>query len=345
MSAVARAVVTTQNLLDAFEAHGPDYLVIGIDSIKTTKFAQYVPVNIKLADGTVVYPYYWKLSNQGITTCSTLKKPTERCFAQVRVGVSQLASMDGEMVETDNMLAMRQLCESYELICERYKSEKIFTDNDKAPRKQPDGKTFRPVYLISTKIVTPMRTVTLDRTTGEMVDMDQPDYWLTVSKKKFYQSDETPKESVHYNNLYYFDSDKKCPDLDKPIMTIEYAPTFYNIDQWTCHPRSGKKIYKKLASNELGEEVDMDNTNIHTFLTRGSAMIGCLKFEMVVTGRQAKLEIELHRTMHVHPGTFSQEDAQDDDDLEDFSTRYANITVKPTYAVNDDIDEPDADDF
>jgi hypothetical protein len=339
-----RAILTTQDILAAYEAHGDDCMIIDIDNLRKTTYAQYGDIFIKKANGEIVHPRYWKLSGQGITTSSAIKEPSKRSYAQTRIGVCQLAKINDEQVETDNMKAMKLICELYEKQMEQLKEKKIITDNDKAPRKQPDG-TQRPVYFMSTKIVSPMDTVIIDRETGEAKDREYPYYWLSIPQKRFYNADETKKESVHFNDQYYFDADKKGPDFTKPIMTFSYAPTFFNIDNFIHHPRTGKKVYKKLGSIDDDEsEPLLDNTNIHKYLTKGTAMVGNIKFELVIAGRQAKMEISLYGSMYVRQGTYSQSEEQDDDCLDEFSNRYANMTVTKKQ-VDEDLDEPDLDDF
>lgn len=347
MYAPIRAIITSQDIIDAYEAHGNDCMIIDIDNLRKTTYAQYGDIFIKKANGEIVHPRYWKLSGQGITTSSTIKEPSKRSYAQIRIGLCQVTTINDEQVETDNMKALKLICELYENKMNQLKDSKIITDNDKAPRKQADG-TQRPVYFMSTKIVSPMDTVIIDRETGEAKDREYPYYWISVPQKRFYKADEIKKESVHFNDQFYFDADKKAPDTTKPIMTFEYAPTFYNIDDFIHHPRTGKKVYKKFGQvdeNEPNAEPVFDNTNIHKYITKGTAMVGNLKFELVVAGRQAKLDISLYGSIYARQGTYSHSEEQDDECLTEFSNRYAAINLTKKQQVNEDLDEPDLDDF
>ena len=339
-----RAPVSTQDILAAHEAHGDDFMIIDLDTIRATQYAQYGKICIKRADDTVVAPTHWKLSGQGITTATAIKAPAKRSYAQIRVGVCQVANINDDLVETDNMKVMKLLCESYEAKMEQLKQDKVITDNKKDSRKQADG-TMRPVCLISTKVVSPMDTVVTDRETGEPNDREHPYYWLTVPHKRFYKADEVRKESVHFNDMYYFDALNNGPDMSKPFMSIEYQPEFYNIDDFYHHPRTGKKLYKKLgqAVDDSDGEIILDNTNIHQFLTKGSAMIGNIKFEMVVTARGAKMELSLAGQMYVRQGSSSQDEGQDNECLNEFTSRYSTAK-KPAESV-DDYDEPAGEDF
>jgi hypothetical protein len=342
--APSRSVITTQDIIDAQAAHGDDFMIIDIDGLRQTTYAQYGNIYIKKADGDVVWPRYWKLSGQGVTTTSAIKEPTKRCFAQTRIGLCQVTKVNDEEVETDNMKAMKLLCETYESKMDEFKQNKVITDNKKDSRKQPDG-TMRPVTLVSTKVSSPMDTMFTDRETGETKDREHPYYWISLPNKRFYNSDEVRKESVHFDDQYYFDAEKNAPDLSKPIMTFEYQPTFYNIDDFIHHPRTGKKIYKKLGYVEEGSDAEamIDNTNIHKYLTKGSAMVGNMKFEIVITGRGAKMDISLYGSTYVRQGVYSQAEEQDDECLDEFTSRYSKVSIKKP--VDEDMDEPDLDDF
>lgn len=342
--APTRSVITTQDILAAYDAHGDEFMVIDIDNLRGTAYAQYGNIYIKKVDGEIVHPRFWKLSGQGITTASPIKEPTKRCYAQTRVGLCQVTKVNDEMVETDNMKAMQLLCETYEDKMIEFKQSKVITDDKRQSRKQPDG-TMRPVCLHSIKIASPMDTTTTDCETGETTDREYPYYWISLPQKRFYNADEVRKESVHFNDQYYFDAEKNAPDLAKPIMTFEYQPSFYNIDDFIHHPRTGKKSYKKLGYVEEDSDAEamIDNTNIHKYLTKGSAMVGNIKFEMVITARGAKMELSLYGLMYVRQGVYSQAEEQDDDCLDEFTSRYSKASIKKQ--VDEDLDEPDLDEF
>ena len=90
-------------------------------------------------------------------------------------------------------------------------------------------------------------------------------------------------------------------------------------------------------------EAMIDNTNIHKYLTKGSAMVGNMKFEIVITGRGAKMDISLYGSTYVRQGVYSQAEEQDDECLDEFTSRYSKVSIKKP--VDEDMDEPDLDDF
>ncbi len=333
-----KAILTTADILSGFETYGDDFMVIDIDTLRATTYAQYGNVYVKNGNGDLIQPRFWKLSGQGIYTCSSIAEPSKRSYASVRLGLSQINEQEDEI---DNMKAMRILCEVFERKMEQFKEDKTITENKKLSKKQEDG-TMRPVFLMSTKIETPMLTEKENKETGEYEEREHPVYYISIPKKRFYNAGETKKESVHFNNEYYLDADKNSPG-ETPIMSFEYQPTFYNIEDFYHHPRTGKKIYKKLGDvdEETGETV-FDNTNIQKYLTRGSALVGGLKFELVVVGRYAKLDISLCGMMHVRMGQLTQNEGVDDECLDEFAELYSKVAIsKPS----NDFDEPEEPDF
>ena len=330
---VKKAILTTPDILAGIEEYGDDVMVIDFDTMRDTQYAKYVPVYIKNGNGELIHARFWKLSGQGLFTCSGIPEPAKRAYEQVRLGVSQ---MNDQEEEIDNMKAMQALCEIFERKMNQYVEDKFITDDKKKSKKQADG-AMRPVLLMSTKIETPMLTEKLDKETGDYVPRPHPVYYLSIPKKRFYNAGETPKESIHYNNECYFES-------DKPIMSFEYQPAFYNIEDFYHHPRTGKKIYKKLGDlDEETGDVNLDNTNIQKHIPRGSAMVGALKFEMISVGKFTKLDFQLYGTMYVRKGVMNQDEGVDDECLDEFAERY---TTKPSGTqINLDLDEPNAEDF
>lgn len=335
-------IITSDDIIAAFEAHGDDCMIIDIDNLRKSKYADYGDIFIKNINGDLIKLRFWKLSGKGIMTASSIKEPAKRSYVQVRVGITHLSKIDGQDVETNNTKAMKILCEVFMRKMQEMRDNKIITDNKINSKLQPDG-TKRPVYFINTTPITPMQTHALDKKTEELKELDNPYYWISIPVKRFYNENEQKRESVHYDNLYYLDDNK--PDFNKPIMSFEYGPTFYNIDDFIHHPRTGKKIYKKLGDiDESGSEVYLDNTNIHKHLTKGSAMVGGIKFELVITGRQAKLEMSLYGSMHVRKGTYSYQEEQDDEFLDEFNDLYGNSNT-PKRSVDGELDEPEDIDF
>ncbi|GMF59600.1 unnamed protein product [Phytophthora fragariaefolia] len=155
MIAVNKTVLTTAQILEVHAAHGNDFIIIDFDSTRQYKnFAQYIDINVRLADDKVINVRYWKLSNDGLVIGSRIKKPEQRKYESIYMGVSLL---DDEGSENENTKALQLLCEAFEEKINELKSSGAITDDARLPHKQTDG-SYKPFHLISTNIVTPMQT-------------------------------------------------------------------------------------------------------------------------------------------------------------------------------------------
>lgn len=337
MSAQNKIVLTTAQILEAHAAHGNDFIEINFESTRKFKnYAQYIDIDIKLADGTVSGVRYWKLSNAGLVVASRIRKPEQRKYESIRLGV---ALKDNDNVENENAKALELLCNAFEEKMKKLKDDNLITDDARAPRKQADG-SYKPFHLISTKIVSPMQTTAKSKETDDIVDLENPYFWLSIPKKKFYKNGEAQPTSVHFDDKYYADESGQ-PDIERPVMTHEYSPEFYNVDDFYHHPRTGKKIYNKLGSRDSdSNEYALNNTNIQDFLTRNSALMGNLKFELAVSGRQCKLDVALYGRYYVKVAEKEEVgQGQDDENVDAFTNRYASITTKKESNSHDDIDD------
>ena len=337
----SKIIITTAQLLEAHATHGNDFISINLDSTRKFKnFAQYIDIDIKLADGTLSSIRYWKLSNDGLVVGSRIRKPEQRKYESIRMSTTLF---DEEGVENENAKALQLLCVAFEEKMKQLKDDNVVTDDARASRKQADG-SYKPFHLISTKIVTPMQTTANDKQKDEIVDLENPFFWLSIPKKKNYNNGEVAKTSIHFEDKYYADESGQ-PDIERPVMTHEYSPKFYNVDDFYHHPRTGKKIYKRLgAADPESDDNYLDNTNIQDYLTKGSALMGNLKFELAVSGRQCKLDIALYGTIWVKVAEQVEggNSRQDDDSIEAFVSRHAAIgstTKRSSEEVDGEIDD------
>jgi len=332
-----KIVLTTAQILEAYEAHGNDFIVINLDTARKFKsYAQYIDISVKLADGTISPVRYWKISNDGMVVASRIAAPEQRKYENIRVGFALYDEETGD--ENENCKAIKLLCDAFAATMEKLKDEKMVTDDAKAPRKQADG-TFRPFHLISTKAETPMQTSAKDRETDEFVDLENPRFWISLPKRRFYKAGETPYPSVHFDDKYYIDSETGLPDAERPVMTHVYAVDMYNVDDWYHHPRTGKKIYKKLGAINEDDDIILDNTNIQDYLTRGSAIMGNLKFEVAVNARQCKIDIALYGRCYVKRADIVEGvGGADEEDVESFSKKHESLAQGNGDAIPDDDD-------
>lgn len=343
MPATDKIIITTAQILEAYEAHGIDFIEIDFESTRKFKnFAQYISINFRLADDRLVAIRWWKLNNDGIAISSRIRKPEQRKYESIRMGVS-LEDENG--VVNDNCKAMKLLCESFEEKMQKFKATNVVTDDARAPRKQADG-TFRPFHLISTKVVTPIQTTAKSKESDDIVDLTNPFFWISIPKKKYFSNGETAPPSIHYEDKYYSDETGQ-PDVERPVMTHVYQPEFYDVANSYHNSRTGKKIYNLLgARDEETGITKLDNTNIQDYLTRGSALIGSIKIEVAVSGRQCKLDLSLHNSIYVKKADMSEGGGgdQDDDAVDAFAAKYASIGASAKQGSDDLEDYGDYDD-
>lgn len=339
-----KIVLTTPMIIEAYNAHGKDMVVPDLDNIRAYKqYMQYIDIHIRLADNTVCPVRYWKLSDAGIVLGSRIRKPEERKFDRLRIGIA-LKDNDDDEEPNENALALQYICTAFEDKMKELKKADFITDDVRLPRKQADG-TMRPIYLINLNISSPMQTVVRDRDTGDNKDLENPRFWLSLKHKFFKQGTEPEKEVME--GMYYIDSDGQ-PDMARPVYRTKFANEFYDVDSWYHHARSGRKFYNKFGAPADGEEGDLDNTNIQNYLTRGSAMMGGLKFELTISGRQCKLDISLFGSYYVKRADEVDNGGAPVDEaaIGNFSSKYASLgSAEATPDLGIDAEEQDTDDF
>lgn len=336
--------VTTEDILKARAAHGDDFVVIDIDSIRDSKFSQYIDPYFKLANGEIVKFSEWKYkSPDGIQIASRLSEPTARRYEQLRLGFSQV-DMNG--VENDNMKALNIICTSIENKLQQLITTNQVTD-DKKKCKTVDGKT-RPVYFMSTKIDTPMQTTRFDRETSSYVDSDHPFYWINLLKKRYFGANKAPAP-MKLENAYY-QTEEKQDDPERPVYIHEFNTTFYNIENFFFDKKTGKQKFKLLGDYDpTTKQTKLDNTNIQTYLTKGSILIGGLSIQIAISRTKCKLDISLGRSTYVKPMAYEYENEQDSEDAALFAARFnegASISKSNDEEEKEEtIDEPDEEDF
>lgn len=296
-----------EDIIEAYNTHGDEFLIIDFDNLRKYTFAQYIEVNIKKADGNVVAIQYIKMSSDGIKTGCRINNPSTRSYASIRVGIIH----DDDNINTRGF---KILSNSYMIIMKKYKNLEYITDDDKLPRKTSEN-LYRPIYLISTKIDSPLQTTKKNSKTNDIEELTNPLYWVSIPRKTFWNGNEIKKDPIHFRDpesdkeLFYLDSGKE--NLSKPMMSYELGPTFLNMDDTYFNPKSGRKVYNTLGHEE---ENGLNNCNIHNYLTKNSEIIGLCKVQVVVASRNAKLDISLYGKNFVSIGDDVNDEYGDDDD-------------------------------
>lgn len=330
--------IKTQDILRAYEAHGNDFLIIDLESIREYKdLAQYFGFKIKLADGTVKPIRYWNINGDSIKIASGAKKPEIRKYEQMCIGVSD---MDDE--PNANITALKLICEAFEQNFSEMLDKGILSKKKPADKKKKalgsillnDGSEVKTVKLLNTDYKVPMqRTANSKEETDDNGDpisitLDTPLFWISVPKKKFFSDGKKP-DDVQFEDKCYAES-------GNPIYIHQFQAEFYDMDEFTVDSNGSrlKRIYKKLEN--------VDNTNVHNCLTRGTSIVGPIKIEMVSTGTITKLDVmitgrtclkiaELNESGSGYSGT---------EEVDEFMDKYGSITSKKkSDEFDDEFDE------
>eukprot|EP00644_Phytophthora_capsici_P008220 jgi/Phyca11/17199/fgenesh1_pg.PHYCAscaffold_26_\ len=103
--------------------------------------------------------------------------------------------------------------------------------------------------VTDTKIVTPMQATVKTKENDNIVELPNPFFWAFISKKKFYNDGEQARPSVHFEEKYYVDESNQ-PGMNSAIMTHEYAFSFFNINDFNHHSRTGARTFMSLGATD-----------------------------------------------------------------------------------------------
>lgn len=334
MSAFKKEIVTSKDIIEAFNAHGTDFLSLDLDNIrKYQDYAQYIAVIITLANGKKVNVSNWQMSGKGIKLVSRIREPEQRKYEAIRIGFKH-DNGDGEVNE--NTEALKIMCEAFETLMKKLKSDKVITDDEDECELQDDGKTFSPIHLISVKAKSPMQATTIDpENPSKKITLDSPFFWISIPKKKFWAKNEKKPVYEPLEDRFYMDPKTNKPSTTIKVTPFDFACTFYDQSKGFFNSETGKKNYPLLGEKNEEGKVVLNNVNIQEFLTRGSPLVPMIKMEVVVSGRQCKLEMSLDRKVYVKPADANSSDYNnhDEDLLNEFDNTYSSTSFK-----NDDDD-------
>lgn len=334
MSAFKKEIITSKDIITAFEAHGPDFLSLDLDNIrKYQDFAQYIGVVVTLANGKKVNVSNWQMSGKGIKLASRIRDPEQRKYENIRIGF-KLDNGCGE--PNENTEALKILCETFETHMKKLKASNIITDDEDECELQADGKTFKPIHLINVKAKSPMQSTSIDpENPNKKITLETPFFWISIPKKKFWSKSEKKPEYEPLEDRFYMDPKTNKPSTTIPVTPFDFACTFYDQSKGFFNSETGKKTYPLLGEKNDEGKVVLNNVNIQEYLTRGSPLVPMLKVEVVVSGRQCKLEVSLDRKVYVKPSDDNSFDSNnhDEDLLDEFDNTYSKSNF-----TNDDED-------
>ncbi len=324
------SAIKTGDILEAYATHGADFVVIDIDTIRDSKFSQYIDPIYKLANGDLVKPGRWIMkSPDGIKIASRLRAHTERRYEQLRFGLNQV---DENGNENDNMKALKYVCESIELKLNELIDQKLITD-DKKRCKLVDGKT-RPVYFMSTKVDTPIQKERLNKETNEYEALEHNYYWINLQKKRYWGTEKAPAPT-QFEDAYYLD-DSGNPDVERPVMIHEYNTKFFNVEKGFFNKNTGKKMYKLAGDYDTEtKQTTLNNINIQNYLTNGTLLLGDLQVQIAISRTKCKVDVSLGREAYIKTNVVEYGEGMDFEGLDEF----ANHVVSSTNVTNNDDDE------
>ncbi len=326
--------VSAQDIIDAYNAHGTDMMIVNFTNLKETKFGQYPKINIKLADGSLVQTNVMRLkAPEGLTISGAPKPLAHRKWPQLRAKVSS-TNLDGS--DNDNALALKYICESFD----HYITTEV-AEGRIASKAKPGAKDV--IVIKSTEVETAMDYMQYNRETKQSEEAEKPSFWINISKKMWWNSNEVkiPQDVEAIEDAYYLNDDG-TPDKDRPILKHNFQSEFYNVQQAYFNKKTGKQFFRRLGDKdaETGEIV-LDNSNIHKFLTRNSNIIGTIKFDVSIVRSQCKLNLAFGSKMYVN---VCEDMTRGDDELNEDILSFANQFAKSTN-VDDETKEDDDDDF
>lgn len=323
--------VTTEMILASYLKYQHNMLLIDIDSaFKAKTHAQYPPIYIKDIEGNYIQPTNgWLLSPEGITTYCNIRPPHKRAYENIRIGFSEV---EGAAKPNPNIEALKALCISFETLIEEWTAQGIITADKKKVRMLPNG-LKRPFLLMSTQGVSPMGTTRTNKDTGDIEQLINPTFWLTLPKRNYFPPGVKEHVPEQFEDQCYIDS-------DKPIMSFKFIPAIYDVMDSFFDVKNGRKQYREIGDEDpsTGERI-LTNINVHKHITRGTVITGGLGVEIIITGRQLKLEISLkgkHSKLFIYKGNVQDSsDYQDMADIEAFEKmHWVKVTNKPSMEID-----------
>lgn len=320
---VRRAVITCNDIIAAYEQHGDNFIVVDIDNKRDFKsYCNYININMMKADGEIISPIYCKMDISGIKTSSNIREPAVRQYEQIRIALRQYNELEEETI---NMKAMRILCSSYKNIIKKMVDDGIITHHKDVPRKKNGDGCIRPVLLISTDPKTPMQNTVVNRQTQEVEAIDNPIFWINIPKKNYKKNTAPPPKQ--FGDMCYKEDDGSD---GKPFMVYDFDVSFYDIENQSFDPITGKKRYGLVGEMDEDGNTELNNTNIHKFITKNTILFGSFKFGMTVSSRGAKLDISLCGANHIKQGEDDVVETNTEEELTDFESALGLTQSKDT---------------
>lgn len=322
-------VFTCEDIINAYNEHGDDFIIIPPDSKRDWKtYQNYLDINIKKVNGEIVNLLCLKTHpNEELSISTNIRDPTLRQYEQIRISLPQY---DDKGTETITMRALNIICTSFKNVFKKMVADNVFTHHKNVPRKKNKDGVLRPVLLINTDPITPIQTTRVNKNTQEVEELDIPVYWIDIPKKPAKRG-VPASEPEQFGSLYYKEDDGS--DGKNPFIRFPFKVQFEEIPDPKNHP----EIRVPVGDMDEDGNVVLDNTNIHKYVTKDKLLLGAFKFEIKVSSRGAKINVELFDKMTIKDnpekkGSVNQ--IQTDDDIKAFAA--LNLNSSTTEVVNEE---------
>jgi len=294
--------LSTTEIFNAYNTHKEEFLILDIfpetdndkkDKLRsnTANSVQYGDVLIKKDNGTIV-PLCLKMIQ--LSTLGRIKEPKERDYETLKLS---FRLNDKENPESEFGRAMDLICKTFEQKVNQYTADGKIAVKPKARSGSLKVHSVNPTFPIQYEVE--------NKETGQVEELDNPIMWFEL-KTKYYKSDEIEKLQ-QFDNLYYRKD-------GKPIMMKDFSARVCDlskkIDEEVIRvdPKTGNKTRKMTSQIPIAVD-DNDNTlnncNIQSFITPGSALSGFLEVQLTISGRAFNLKTTFKSgsNLYVYPNT------------------------------------------
>lgn len=307
-------LITPKDIIEAFEAHGNNFVVIDLEGRKKCPTVEYIKINFKLANNCIISP---GLKVKELKTSGQIPSPDDRQYEVTQLSFKLNDKETGETVEAVD--ALRLVFEAIETQIDAMVDSGMITASAKSKKKvkDADGNDITPIVLPSVTLMVPYSTTYLDKKTGECTEKEP-----SVSVRLPFKFGLKKEECEQFGDLCYKDSEVKF--LIKPYDTIFYDATsgYYN--------RSKKPVFKLLGEEQENGSIKIDNTNIQEYIPRNSIIkAGTIRFNCNASKFGLSVKAEFTKAMYIEKGVYEAMSAFDDDELDEIcASSMKKVTVK-----------------
>lgn len=311
--------MTPQDVIDSYEKYGDDFMIINLEKHKKYDKTFFINMNFKKVNVKELIKPVLKFLN--ITSAVSIKEPALRNYEQLKFALryNDMSNPDSKCGK-----AMKIICETYVNKVKQMVDNKEITD---------DRKVKNALLLPSVKPKTPMQDIA--EKDGEMVELDNPMFWINLNINKFLSKQEISKLPI-MTDVRYLKAETVTPyikDFDINIYNFESA--------------DGKIVKCEIATDENG--MKYNNSNIQNFLKYGSIVSGSIMFQTIVSASgNFNLNAKLYKSIYVEKSKYSDKAENiDDDDISEmlaFSTLNSKKELPKEETFNDVEKEEEIDD-